>query len=95
MGTTTYVPPTYVPTTLATTTISAPAAGGPTQSGQPPSCRLWYQVVMGDSCEGIVARFGGFSLAKFYAWNPYVLLTSPHPLSSFPIIWGIEADFGG
>lgn len=87
MGTTTYVPSAYVPTTLATTIISGPAAGGPTQSGQLASCRLWYQVVAGDSCDGIVAKFGGFSLASFYACNPYVLPFFPSlPPTSSPSI---------
>jgi hypothetical protein len=67
--------PTVTPTqttTKATTTTGTPKPS-PTQSGLTTSCIAFYKAVSGDTCAGIVNAYGGaFSLADFYAWNPYV-----------------------
>lgn len=44
----------------------------PIQSGLISSCTTLYKAVSGDTCLGIVARFGTFTRAQFLSWNPAV-----------------------
>ncbi|KAL1835661.1 hypothetical protein VTJ49DRAFT_6258 [Mycothermus thermophilus] len=55
------------PTTRPTNT-----APSPTQTGLIPSCKTFYQVVRGDTCQKIVDKYGTFTLQDFFAWNPAV-----------------------
>jgi hypothetical protein len=63
-------------TTTTTTTTSTRPTGtpkpSPTQPGLIESCTSFYKAVSGDTCDGIVAKYGTFSLATFKEWNPAV-----------------------
>ncbi|KAH6608260.1 LysM domain-containing protein [Trichoderma cornu-damae] len=59
--------PTQKPTTTSKTTTSVP-----TQTGIVKDCQRWYQAVSGDTCAGIVSKFGTFTLSQFLQWNPAV-----------------------
>ncbi|KAM0669608.1 hypothetical protein ACQRIU_000003 [Beauveria bassiana] len=56
------------------TTTSAPTASlpSPTQDGLAKDCSQFYLAKSGDTCNGIVAVYGSFSLDEFLAWNPAV-----------------------
>ncbi|KAK3934138.1 hypothetical protein QBC46DRAFT_274422 [Diplogelasinospora grovesii] len=56
-------------TAVRTTTNGAP---GPTQSGEPSNCDAWYLVQANDTCDAVVSKYGNFTLAQFYSWNPAV-----------------------
>ncbi|TQB68082.1 hypothetical protein MPDQ_004049 [Monascus purpureus] len=66
--------------TTATTASTASTASAsstsvsraPEQTGIAANCDAYYVVKSGDSCAGIVAEFGNFTLAQFYSWNPAV-----------------------
>ncbi|KAB5513030.1 hypothetical protein GE09DRAFT_1047301 [Coniochaeta sp. 2T2.1] len=58
------------PSTPATTT--APTGPSPTQSGIASDCQKYHLAVAGDTCQDIVNKYGYFSLADFYKWNPDV-----------------------
>ncbi|KAH8768227.1 LysM domain-containing protein [Diaporthe sp. PMI_573] len=64
--------PTSKPTTTLATTTSAPSAPTPTQSGLVSFCTSYYKVGSGDTCQKIVDKYGTFTLANFYSWNPSV-----------------------
>ncbi|KAF6784890.1 LysM domain-containing protein [Colletotrichum sojae] len=61
---TTTAPPAPPPT--------APAGPSRTQDGIADNCQRHHKAVSGDTCQGIVDRYGTFSLTQFYAWNPAV-----------------------
>ncbi|KAL1867742.1 hypothetical protein VTK73DRAFT_4027 [Phialemonium thermophilum] len=70
--------PTTTTTTTKTTPTSKSASGTaettpnlPTMSGIPCNCNLFYDVVAGDSCATVEAKFG-ITLDQFLAWNPTV-----------------------
>lgn len=48
-----------------------PMAPAPTQPTAVCGCRRWHQVAGGNTCDGIVARYG-ITLANFHKWNPGV-----------------------
>lgn len=57
--------PTQKPSTTATTSV-------PTQTGIVKNCQRWYKAATGDTCAGIVSKFGTFTLDQFLKWNPAV-----------------------
>lgn len=59
-------------TTAAEPGPTAPAGPSPTQDGIVAGCQRYHQAVSGDTCQGIVDRYGTFSLTQFYGWNPAV-----------------------
>ena len=61
--------PTSPPTTTATNDPSKPS---PTQANVIKTCTNWYKVVSGDGCQKVVDKYGTFTLADFYKWNPDV-----------------------
>jgi LysM repeat protein len=70
--------PTSTSSTRSTTTRSS-ASSGPTNSFPSPvtdgiiqTCNAFYKVASGDTCDGIVSRYGTFTLAQFLAWNPAI-----------------------
>ncbi|CAK7209747.1 hypothetical protein SCUCBS95973_000545 [Sporothrix curviconia] len=54
------------------TSATGPAVPSPTQDGLTSKCNRFYEVVKGDTCAKIVAKYGTFSLSDFYGWNPAV-----------------------
>ncbi|OCL13420.1 carbohydrate-binding module family 50 protein [Glonium stellatum] len=62
--------PTGPPPTSAT-----PTGPLPEQSGIASNCNSFYKVISGDTCLGIVDKYGTFTLADFYIWNPAVSST--------------------
>ncbi|KXJ85378.1 hypothetical protein Micbo1qcDRAFT_128179 [Microdochium bolleyi] len=70
---------TTAPTTQPTGGSDAPS---PTQDGIVSGCECsevrqachckYHKAVSGDTCQGIVTKYGGFTLAQFYTWNPAV-----------------------
>lgn len=61
-----------MPPTTSTTSTGVPKPS-PTQGGLIESCVRFYKAIADDSCNAIVARYGGaFTLAQFIAWNPAV-----------------------
>ncbi|KAF9890423.1 hypothetical protein FE257_005828 [Aspergillus nanangensis] len=54
-----------------TTTTSSGSAPGPTQPGIPANCDKFHQVVSGDQCDTIAAKYG-ITEAQFKALNPNV-----------------------
>ncbi|CAK7231095.1 hypothetical protein SBRCBS47491_007814 [Sporothrix bragantina] len=58
--------------TPAHTSATGSAAPSPTQDGLTSKCNRFYEVVKGDTCAKIVAKYGTFSLNDFYGWNPAV-----------------------
>ncbi|KAK3379624.1 hypothetical protein B0T24DRAFT_675386 [Lasiosphaeria ovina] len=59
-------------TSAANTTTTPGGPPGPTQTGVAANCDAWYVVQANDNCQAIVAKFGNFTLAQFYSWNPAV-----------------------
>ncbi|KAJ5727416.1 hypothetical protein N7493_005236 [Penicillium malachiteum] len=57
--------------TTATGT-STSVSRAPEQTGVAANCDAYYVVKSNDTCAGIVAEFGNFTLAEFYSWNPAV-----------------------
>ncbi|KAM3432619.1 hypothetical protein MY4824_006467 [Beauveria thailandica] len=68
-------------TTAITTTSSTPTqptdgAPSPVQNGvakdckSAHSCKAWYKVQAGDTCDKIVSKYGAFSTDDFLKWNP-------------------------
>ncbi|KAH8759269.1 LysM domain-containing protein [Hyaloscypha finlandica] len=54
----------------STTTSAAPSGPSPTQDGIVSDCKKFHLAASGDTCGGIVSKYGVFTLAQFYAWNP-------------------------
>jgi len=69
-GTPTAAPSTTQPPT--TTTTTQPTGPTPTQTGIISTCQRYHQAVEGDTCDVIVNKYGTFTLAQFYEWNPAV-----------------------
>ncbi|KAF3389261.1 LysM domain-containing protein [Penicillium rolfsii] len=60
-------------TTSSTPTSTATPKPSPTQDGLIDTCKAFYLAVAGDTCDKIVAKYGGtFATADFIAWNPAV-----------------------
>lgn len=53
-------------------TSATPTWPLPEQPGLVSNCNNYYKVVSGDTCQGIVDRYGTFTLADFYTWNPAI-----------------------
>jgi hypothetical protein len=43
----------------------------PQQTGTVSGCRLWYNIVSGDTCAKVASSFG-IPVSQFLAWNPAV-----------------------
>ncbi|PNY28156.1 LysM domain-containing protein [Tolypocladium capitatum] len=69
-------PPTATPTKSSAITTTSAGNGittpTPTQSGITNDCTTFYKVQSGDTCHGIVDKYGTFILADFSKWNPAV-----------------------
>lgn len=63
-----------VPGTPTTKSITSSTSTGPSpeQTGIISTCKSYYKVVSGDTCQKIVDHYGTFTLANFYSWNPAV-----------------------
>ncbi|KAL5316128.1 hypothetical protein ACEPPN_017006 [Leptodophora sp. 'Broadleaf-Isolate-01'] len=57
---------------VTTTTSTAPSGPSPTQDGIVGDCQKFHLATSGDTCGGIVSKYGGFTLQQFYSWNPAV-----------------------
>jgi LysM repeat protein len=66
------LPSTPTTTNRPTTTTKAPSGPSPTQDGIVSTCKTFYKVASGDTCQKIVDKYGTFSLTDFYNWNPAV-----------------------
>ena len=51
-----------------TATTTGYGAPGPTQTGEPSNCDAWYVVQPNDSCDGVVSKYGNFTLSQFYRY---------------------------
>ncbi|KAL2060599.1 hypothetical protein VTL71DRAFT_9240 [Oculimacula yallundae] len=76
-------------TTKTSTTSAAPTGPSPTQSGITSSCNNYYKVVSGDTCQGIVDKYGTFSLSSFYSWNPSVGADCSHLFVGYYVCVGV------
>ncbi|RYP48634.1 hypothetical protein DL768_005525 [Monosporascus sp. mg162] len=56
--------------TKPTTTKKAPTGPTPTQDGILSHCQRYHLAVAGATCQGIVEKYGAFSLANLKIWNP-------------------------
>jgi hypothetical protein len=56
--------------TSSSATVTTTAGPSPTQSGLAANCNAFYKVKDSEYCQDIVDKFGTFSLADFYTWNP-------------------------
>ncbi|KAH8889139.1 hypothetical protein GQ53DRAFT_825896 [Thozetella sp. PMI_491] len=100
----TMLPSTTFPTTcspaywdglLSTTAPSTTTNGGPpgpTQTGIAPNCDAWYVVVAGDTCDGIVSKYGNLTLAQFYSWNPAVGSSCQFLDSGYAVCIGVSGS---
>ncbi|KAB5545791.1 LysM domain-containing protein [Coniochaeta sp. 2T2.1] len=70
--TTTLTTTTKPTTTAAPTTTTGPVKPSPTQEGLDASCKTFYKVSAGDTCQSIVDKYKTFTLADFYKWNPAI-----------------------
>ncbi|GKT51997.1 lysM domain-containing protein [Colletotrichum spaethianum] len=59
-------------TASSVTTATRNVKPSPTQLGLTADCTHFYFAVADDSFEGILAKFGTFTFADFYCWNPAV-----------------------
>ncbi|KAH7014605.1 uncharacterized protein B0I36DRAFT_369543 [Microdochium trichocladiopsis] len=74
--TSTTAKPTSTTTSTRASSTTAPTDGpvtpSPTQDGIASGCQKYHKAVSGDTCQGIVNKYGGLTLQQFYAWNPAV-----------------------
>ncbi|KAJ5720987.1 uncharacterized protein N7483_008921 [Penicillium malachiteum] len=64
----------FYPVTSGTTATSSSTSvsRAPEQTGIAANCDAYYVVKSNDTCAGIIAEFGNFTLTEFYSWNPAV-----------------------
>ncbi|KAK4153834.1 hypothetical protein C8A00DRAFT_33378 [Chaetomidium leptoderma] len=67
--TTSETTPTSAPPVTTTESSTGPS---PTQDGIASDCQKYHLAVSGDTCLGIVSKYGTFSQSEFYKWNPAV-----------------------
>ncbi|KAJ2970858.1 hypothetical protein NUW58_g9574 [Xylaria curta] len=60
------------PTSPPTTSPTGAPKPSPTQEGLIESCTTFYKAVKGDTCDKIVSKYGTFTAADFFKWNPAV-----------------------
>lgn len=69
-------PTSKISSSIRVTTITPTPTGtpkpSPTQKGLVDTCTKFYRAVKDDTCSGIVAAYGTFTLADFVEWNPAV-----------------------
>lgn len=62
-----------LPTSTTTgSTGTATPVPSPTQTGIIGYCVNYYKAASGDTCDGIIAKYGTFTTAEFISWNPAV-----------------------
>ncbi|KAJ5726593.1 uncharacterized protein N7483_007950 [Penicillium malachiteum] len=62
----------YITSGTTVTSSSTSVSRAPEQTGIAANCDAYYVVKSNDTCAGIVAEFGNFTLSEFYSWNPAV-----------------------
>ncbi|KAK2616538.1 hypothetical protein QQS21_000581 [Conoideocrella luteorostrata] len=62
----------YVCVGVSGTPDKPPSGPTPTQPGITKLCDKYYQAKSGDTCQGILNKYGTFQLTDFYRWNPAV-----------------------